>query len=701
MRLGRWVGLSLGAVLAAAGCAKQDIPPPEAVQQQLELVAFDDCSSMEKYIQDTAVLDMRTTIQQYKEGASRGGPIWFGDGAPTAEAGGNGSGGGRGDSPGAHTGTNNQVSGVDEADFVKNDGTRIFVLSGRKLYLNRSWPADQLATLSTLEIEGWPQEMFLDDENHVVVFSAVYTPGPQQDGSGGGRPDVGSGGCSPWSCWGLGSTTTKMTVVDVSDLANPRVVSELYQPGWYANSRRVGQSVRLVLSNSFRHPEGIRWYPEFTTDLYNDRAARARAFDELMNRNERLIRAQKLDAWLPKAWYKAKDGSLVQVDYDCREFHRANAPTKLGVLSVATLDLSSATLAAHGRPTVTRTSVVSEVGEVYSSATGLYVATRHWWWWPQPGQEDHTYLHKFDLTDPAGARYVTSGGVEGYILNQFAMDEKDGYLRVATTLSRRIDDPSSPWGRVETKNRLSVLGVRGGRLQVVGRTPDLAESERIFSARFVGNRGFVVTFRQVDPLFTFDLSNPENPRKVGELKIPGFSTYLHPVDENHLIGVGEHVPEDPAAPRTRAIKLSMYDVTDFAHPREKFTQLVGTSSGWSSALYDHKAFNYFPERKLLAIPFSDWDPAATDYWTGFRSDLRVFSVDANSGFTPRGALSMRDVYQQINQRNWTWYWTPAIRRSVMADDFVYAISDGGIRVANVNSLDQPISTVVYPPSFYY
>jgi len=684
MRLKRTWWLPLGTTLLVS-CGYQ-IPPPEAVQQQASLVAFQDCNNLEKYIQDTAVLDMRAQIETFKQQTF----VYYGvedaAGGTASDAGTPG--------PSAYTTTNTQVAGVDEADFVKNDGTRIFVLTGHTLYLNQSWPAAQLGTVASLQIEGWPREMFLDEDNHVIVFSSIYSPTEDTLGSGGG-PYMGM--CAPWAC-GYGNPVLKTTVVDISTLSQPRVIREVYQPGNYISSRRVGRSVRMVTSAQFRWPQGVRWYPNFSADLYGDKVARNHAFDAIANKNEALIRARKLEDWLPRTAYKKADGTVQQLSYDCSEFSRNSGPTKLGVVSLSTLDLSPETLAADNHPGLARTSLIGEAGQIYASPNALYVASSHWWWSLKPGQDDYTYIHKFDLSDPRGVRYVGSGGVLGIPVDQFSLDEKDGYLRVATTLSKRVDDPSQPWGRLETTNRLSVLGMQNGHLQVVGTSADLAPGERIYSARFMGNRGFVVTYRAVDPLYTFDLKDPTHPTQIGELKVPGFSTYLHPIDENHLLAIGEYVPQDNSF-KGRSLKLSLFDVTDFAHPKEAFTQQVGSYSSYSQALWDHKAFNYFPARKLLAIPFWDWQPNGdSGSWNSFVSELRVFGVDPVQGFTSKGAVSMRDVYAYSKNSNWTWYWTPLVRRSVMADDYVYAITDAGIRVSQINALDQPIATVLFPPS---
>ena len=142
------------------------------------------------------------------------------------------------------------------------------------------------------------------------------------------------------------------------------------------------------------------------------------------------------------------------------------------------------------------------------------------------------------------------------------------------------------------------------------------------------------------------------------------------------------------------------DVTDFAKPRQAFTQLVGTAYGWSDATYDHHAFNYFPERKLLAIPFSDYEASSSDPWGRFTSEVRIFGVDTATGFTQRGAVSMKDVYIQGGSPDWSYYYTPWIRRSVLASDsgvdYVYGVSDAGIRSANLAAPAVPLSTVAFP-----
>lgn len=682
--------LSLLGIGALSGCGKDPLPPPPAVVNRVSLQGFNGanaCKDLETYLEDTAVLQMRTQLEAARDGVpgwgwwggfGRGG-LEFGPGVLAANDASQSAG------PTNYTQTNNQVAGVDEADFVKNDGTRIFALSGNTLHAVKSWPANETAVQGTLKIEGWPRELFLEGTDKAIVFSSIYTWYPLSN--------AGGAACLGINCGYYYANTVKVTEVDVSNMGNLQVLKETYLPGHYNSARKIGSSVRLVLSDDFNFPPGFKWGPDWEQGLWEDKGRLRRAYDTVIAQNETLIRNQTLADWVPAARIK-QGGAEFIVPHACESFSKVNAPTRLGQVSVVTLNLAG--------NSINRTSLLAEPGEIYSSQNNLYIATRHWWWWPAPGQRDTTYIHKFDVSQPDSAAYVASGVVDGHIVDQFSMDEAaSGHFRIVTTIQTRVVDSTNPdnwWGTMETTNRLSVLGENAGYLDVVGRSPDLAPGERVQSSRIVGDKGFVVTFRQVDPLFTFDLSDPTKPRKIGELKIPGFSTYIHPIDANHLLTIGTFVPEpvngQPVDWQARALQLAIFDVSDLAHPIQTHTQLVGTAYGWSEAAHEHKAFNYFAAKKLLAIPFADWSRTTNngDYWTGFTSDLRVYSVDPVLGFTSKGAVSMKDMYSIYQYGNWTYYWEPYVRRSVMADDFVYAISDSGIRVSHIANLSAPIAS---------
>lgn len=700
----RWAA---AASLAAVGCGTGTNPEsPPAIQDRVSLTAFTGagaCSDLETYLEDNAVRMMRTQIEAQRDNV----PSWgwwggFGRGGiedfagPQAAAGGDSKNAAPAPMPKDYTTTNTQVQGVDEADFVKNDGNRIFVLSGDKLYASLSWPATNLSLQGKLQLEGWPREMFLAPNDQVVVFSSIWQALPLSAADG--------VSCRGLDCGYYYANSVKITVIDASNLGALKVASEYYLPGSYDNSRRIGDSVRVVMSDALNFPPAMQWWPQGdlgsgcwgwgSTCLPEDKAKRDAAFDELIKTNEKLIRGTTLAQWVP-AGRLVRDGKTTILPPDCSAFSKVNAPVRMGQLSVITLDLKNPNALA-------RTNVLAETGEVFASAKNLYVATRHWWWWPQPGQKDVTYIHKFDISQPDKAVYVASGTAPGSIVDQFSMDENEaGYFRVASTLTSRVPDTVNPdnwFGTVETTNQITVLGENAGVLEVVGQSEQLAKGERLQSSRFVGDKGYVVTFRQTDPLFTFDLSDPKHPKKVGELKVPGFSSYIHPLDADHLLTIGTFIPEDMPNWQGRRIQLSIFDVSNLAAPKQAHTITLGDASSYSEAQWEHKAFNYFPAKKLLAVPFSDWNWGGgngSDYWSSFVSDLRVFSVDPATGFQLRGAVSMSDMYQVYNYWGWSYYWTPSVRRSVMADDFVYAISDAGIRVAHIGALGAPVATVQF------
>jgi hypothetical protein len=679
---------SLAVLLVLLACARQNPSgPPASIQNRVTLAKAASCDDLAQNVHDTAVRQMRMQLEEEKAGGWWGVPMAMGAGATPSAAG----------APASYTTTNTQVAGVDEADFVKNDGTRIFVLSGQRLFTAQSWPPQSLAVAGKLDIEGWPGQMFLDGDQ-VAVFSNIWTSPVRGAGIVAGPMCRLGSGCF----WGW--TTTKITVVDVSDLSAPKVASEVYLPGYSQGARRVGSSVRLVLSDEVRWPDKVKWWPDYDPAIYQDKDKFAHAIDLIEDANEAVIRATPLAEWFPSGQRKLPDGSLVEVGYQCSDFYVSNAPERLGLVTLATLDL------AHLDAGVSRASIVGEAGVLYATQKHLYVASRHWWWWPWAGERDWTYVHEFDIEDPARAAYVGSGGVEGIVGDQFAIDEKDGYLRIATSTSDWTKDAQGLFHRT-VGSRLSVLAPQAdGALKLLGEISPLVAGERLMAMRFTGDKGYAVTFRYVDPLATLDLSDPAHPKKVAELTLPGFSTYLQPIDADHLLAIGMELPLDPAGHpdwSKRAVELSLFDVGDLAQPKRTAQALVGTAWAYSEALWDHYAFNWYrPDGSkpgLLAIPFSDWQsvPPGAPWYSGFVSDVRVFSVDPAGSILPVGSLGMNDVYIQQGTGEWTWWYRPWVRRSVMATDqagntFVYAVSDAGLRSAALAHLEVPLATALFP-----
>jgi uncharacterized secreted protein with C-terminal beta-propeller domain len=271
------------------------------------------------------------------------------------------------------------------------------------------------------------------------------------------------------------------------------------------------------------------------------------------------------------------------------------APVKLdqraNITSISSFDISTATL----------TETISFLGNThttYASTTSLYlVSSEYPLYYDYEHYKEQQMIYKFSLADVMG--YVGRGFVEGRMLNQFSMSEKDDYLRVATTSGW------SWWGNGATLNTVYTLKNSDETLKVKGVLSGLGhENETIRAVRFMGDRGFVVTFEQSDPLYTLDLSDPESPKKVGELTIPGFSTYLHVIDENRLLSIGRNAD---ANGRQQELQFQLFDISDFAHPRLADKLQIGNTNTYSEAEYNHKAFAYRASDKTFAVAYQSYD----------------------------------------------------------------------------------------------
>jgi hypothetical protein len=318
-----------------------------------------------------------------------------------------------------------------------------------------------------------------------------------------------------------------------------------------------------------------------------------------------------------------------------------------------------------------------------------------------------THLHKFEFKTDAGfPNYVASGTVVGQVKDQFSLDEKDNQLRIATTEDRVYVTPDGQYASVDgsppqpgapaptnpaTVNHVFVLSQDGPWLDATGDVGELAPNERIYSVRFLGQRGYVTTFRQVDPLFVVDLSAPATPKVLAALKIPGFSEYMHPLDENHLLTIGRNAD---ANGRQQGLQLRIFDVTNGASPviAKEFTY-TGDEYGSSEAEYDHKAFTFFEDKGLLAFPYYSYGSGTNG---GMRSSLELFKVDLASGFTKLGSIDHTALLQSTPQGYCSGYYRPSVRRGVFLESFVYSVSYGGIVARDTNDLAAAGAEIALP-----
>ncbi|MEE2750335.1 MAG: beta-propeller domain-containing protein, partial [Myxococcota bacterium] len=294
------------------------------------------------------------------------------------------------------------------------------------------------------------------------------------------------------------------------------------------------------------------------------------------------------------------------------------------------------------------------------------------------------FVHQFDITDgPLNPSYSASGEVPGWVLNQFSLDESDGRLRIATTITI--------WGGGEDVSGIYVLEPSDGELAVVGQVEGLGVGEQIYSVRFVEDAAYVVTFRQIDPLYTVDLSDPTNPRARGELKIPGFSNYLHMVDDSHVLGIGQDI--DVNGWESYGVQISLFDVSDLDNPTRS-AKLTLEDTSWSEAQNQHHAFNYFAAAEALVVP-------ATSMSSG-ESRMHVVHVNPDEPLEELGSISQDLLLDSSMAEDWYYPYCTGFRRSVIMGEpeldtpyYVYAQSNVGIVVADIEEPDTLLASVAF------
>ena len=531
--------------------------------------------------------------------------------------------------PGApRSGTNVQEEGVDEPDIVKTNGSYLFTVARGKLHAVdlRSGRPRLVDTLDL--VDGWEHELLLHG-NRLLVLSRGSLP-IQLPGSRTVLPQYGEAG-------------TILAEVDVSDPTWMRVVRRLTLEGVYLDARLVGAAARIVVTSSA--PHDLR----FATPSSGEPAALARA----TAKNRARINTSKLRHWLPTYTLtnirrkRTTHGRLVQ----CRNVWRPAKFSGLGLLTVLTVELDKGLVVADSD------SVAGDGKIVYASTTGLYVATELWADRAAgtPRQGVKTALHKFDISRSGSTTYSGSGEVSGFLLNQWSLSERRGVLRVAST------EAATQWDVPDSESFVTTLDERSNKLVAIGRVGGLGHGERVYAVRFVDDVGYVVTFRQVDPLYTLDLSNPARPRVLGELKISGYSAYLHPIGDDLLLGIGQDATEQG---RTLGTQLSLFDVSDLRRPARLHRRTL--PAGYSEAEFEHHAFLYWPPSRLTVVPLATYGDRPFVGAIGFR-------VGRANGIDEVGRIGHGTF-------------AAAIRRSAVVGDTLYTVSDVGVRASDLGSL---------------
>jgi hypothetical protein len=575
--------------------------------------------------------------------------------------------------------TNVQEAGIDEPDLVKTDGSYLYtVVQGRLRVLDVHGENPVVVHEEQLG-DSWDHQLLLDGDRLLVLSSRFGAFAGREVPMGEPTSDV---AFMPVPDMG----TTSATLYDVSDPAAPREIERLDVEGWRVAARMIDGVARLVVRTD---PAVMPWAFPMEGGPEQERAALAA--------NREMVMRSTLSDWLPAAVHTDRSGASPVVSREplvsCDRIHTPVEFSGFGSLSVLTLDLVG------GWDGAEAATVLAGGDTVYAAATSLYVATSRWveqgdvsmgdggadaMWRPWGPGATQTDLHAFDIVDRAGASYLGSGSVPGHLLNQFSMSEHDGHLRVATTVEQTADGLS--------ESGVHVLRFDGDRLVEVGSVGDLGLGEQIYAVRYLGDVAYVVTFRQTDPLYTIDLSDPTAPRVRGELKILGYSAYLHPVAEGLLLGIGQDATEQG---QTLGTQVSLFDVSDLDAPR----RIANTTmqGGYSDAEYDHHAFLWWAPTGLAMLPVNTWsDTGAWSGAIGFHVDTGARTLDrigqVSHDTVLAGAAAQLDpavdpAAVEEARVAMAEGWVPPIVRSVVIDGSVYTFSDIGLVVAGLDTLE--------------
>lgn len=519
--------------------------------------------------------------------------------------------------------TNVQVEGVDEADVVKTDGKYIYYLKNNKLTITDVSDNKNLLSASTIEFpnrEFYPQELFLKDNKVVVIGTTEREVEKIVNNEERYYPNY--------------KSYTVAKIYNVQDKTKPVEERNIEIEGSYLSSRMIGDNVYLI-SNKYIYAYLCKEYK----------------INEL---DENYFKPEYIDT--------AVSEEAKCMGFDCIYYIPEFEDTSY--LNIAAFNIT------NNEP-ANITSYLGAGNEIYASNANLYVTKVKYDYEKESSNYDlNTEIYKFNLKD-ATCTFVKTGTVPGSVLNQFSMDEKDGYFRIATT-------NSTSWDSENNTNNLYVLNEN---LEIVGKVEGLAPGERIYSVRFMGNRAYMVTFVQTDPLFVIDLSDPINPTVLGELKIPGYSKYLHPYDETHLIGIGEDTKVvnygygDQVT--TDGMKMSLFDVTDPSNPKEMYTIKIGEKGTYSEVLYNHKALLFSKEKNIIAFPISITED---NYEVTFQGAI-VYGLSIEKGFELKGKIS--NTASNLDK----YYGRNNVERIIYIKDTLYTISRSLIKATDMNTME--------------
>lgn len=517
-----------------------------------------------------------------------------------------------------YSGTNVQVAGIDEGDIVKTDGEYLYVLDkDGNVRILRADGANT-ATVGKIDAEEnvWSRELFVDGDTLVILANKNDPSADNADNKDG--------------------TRTVAEFYNIADRTAPVKAGELGQDGYYSTARMLDGKLYVVSNMSF-------WYW-----IENGVTPEARQYAPCLYDN----------------------GKETVMPADCILLPPVTNDQSYTVLTSADLESGAR---------ISEQAVLGRRATVYMNDKNIYLATNDYsetesdpYTADQYSVVDYTGCTNTALTrfsiDDGKLALAANGSVPGSMINQFAMDEKDGYLRVVTTINQYSWSiyTDSKYGFENYKNGdnldSSALYILDGDLKTAGSVEDLAPGESVYSVRFDGDTGYFVTYKQMDPLFAVDLSDPTSPKVLSALKIPGFSQYLHVWGDGELFGLGENTSGDDEAV-IDGLKLSMFDTTNPADVTEITT--LKLDGDWSAAQCNHKAILILPDKDIIAFPMDN--------------SYVVYGYDSGS-FTKRAEMDMGDL------------WTDNVR-GVQIGDMFYVCASNGVGVYSLSDFSEVTSVM--------
>jgi len=548
--------------------------------------------------------------------------------------------------------TNIQVEGVDEADIVKTDGEYIYIVSGGNITIVKAYPPGEAKVLSKISLTGGITGIFING-NKLAVFETEYGVYPLYesavvyDSSSSSEPNNGSTPVEepprepvPLMPIVYEPPTTSIKVYDISNKESPVLTRDFSVDGNYFSSRMIGNYVYVVATQ----------YTFF----------------------------METDVFLPRV-HSNNETEVIPAD-DIYYYNFSD--TSYSFTTIVALNIQN-----DAEEPTHETVLLGATSTIYVSQNNIYLTFPNFTW--QENETMKTSIQRIKINKQA-ITFVAQGEVPGYVLNQFSMDEYNGYFRIATTINnfgwRTFAEETT------SKNNVYVLDMN---LNIVGKLEDLAPGEQIYSARFMGNRCYVVTFRNVDPLFVIDLKNPTAPTVLGQLKVTGYSGYLHPYDENHIIGIGKETVYEAKEDFAwyQGVKISLFDVSDVSNPVELAKYEIGDRGTDSPVLWDHKALLFDRARNLLVIPVMEAKIDPTQYdgeipswaygepvWQG----AYVFDISLD-GLELRGRIThMEDT--DLLKLGYYFGFDYSVQRSLYIDNVLYTISSMKVKMNNLETL---------------